>query len=434
MKQAALLLIYLVVVLLPLALSWIVGGPPRAFHQELATGLGMLAFAMILAEFVLSGRFRSVSGGIGMDVTMRFHQIMARTALIFALLHPLLYQGTPSGDQRPWDATRQLTLVDGFPPLATGILAYLLLAALVALAMFRTQLDYKYETWRLMHGIGALLIAGLLLHHTLHAGRYSAAPELTWLWSGMTALAVGSLLYVYLIEPMRQSGKKWRVASIRRLTPRQWGLTLTPEGHSGLSYKAGQFAWLNIGHSPFSLQEHPFSICSAPASGADISFVIKELGDFTGTLDRIAPGTRAYVDGSYGSLLVDGRTEPGIALIAGGIGIAPLIGILRQLRLTDDPRKVRLIYGNRAEEQILFREELGTEDVIHVLSEPPPAWSGEAGFIDSAVLDRAFTPEEFREWVFVLCGPEVMMNAVETLLIAKGTPSSRILSERFDYD
>ena len=57
-------------------------------------------------EFVLSGRFKSTSNGIRMHVTMRFHQMMARTALVFALLHPCLYQGTPSGGQRPWDPTR----------------------------------------------------------------------------------------------------------------------------------------------------------------------------------------------------------------------------------------------------------------------------------------------------------------------------------------
>jgi hypothetical protein len=65
------------------AVVGLTGGPPRPFHQELASGLGILAFSMILVEFVLSGRFKSVSNGIGMDVTMRFHQVMARTALIF---------------------------------------------------------------------------------------------------------------------------------------------------------------------------------------------------------------------------------------------------------------------------------------------------------------------------------------------------------------
>jgi predicted ferric reductase len=434
MKPLLLIIAYIAAVTLPLVLSWLLGGPPRPIHQELASGLGILAFSMILMEFVLSGRFKSVSNGVGMDVTMRFHQVMARTALAFALLHPLLYQGTPSGGQRPWDPTRQLTLTTDFSALSTGIAAYLLLPSLVLLAIGRTHLDYKYETWRLIHGIGALLIALLLLHHTVYAGRYGSQTVMIWVWLAMTGVAVGSLLYVYLLVPFRDRTRAWQVTSVTRLTPRQWELKVKPKGHAGLDYKAGQFVWLNVGHSAFSMKENPFSLCSAPGAGPEISFMIKELGDFTQTLGQITAGTRAYLDGPYGHLSVDGRTEPGIALIAGGVGLAPLLGILRQIRLSGDTRKVKVIYGNRAVDHIAFRDELGTQDVVYVLSEPPDKWHGETGYIDAALMDRVFVQEEFRNWVFVMCGPAIMMDIVEDHLIARGTPSHRILSERFDYD
>lgn len=434
MKLLFLIVAYLVAVTLPLVLSSLVGGPPRQFHQELASGLGILAFSMILVEFILSGRFKTISNGVGLDVTMRFHQIMARTALVFALLHPFLYQGTPSGGPRPWDPTRQLTLTTDFSPLSTGIAAYLLLAGLVVMAIGRTQLGYKYETWRLLHGIGALLIAVLLLHHTVYAGRYGSQPVMTWWWLAMTGVAVGSLLTVYLLVPLRQKARSWRVASVVQLTPKQWELTVEPVGHRGLNYRAGQFVWLNVGHSPFSMKENPFSISSAPAAGPELSFMIRELGDFTRTIGQIKTGTVAYLDGPYGNLSVDGRVEPGVALIAGGVGLAPLLGILRQLRLTGDSRKHKLIYGNRVIDQIAYREELGEEEVVYVLSEPPEHWHGEAGFIDEGLVDRVFSEREFSEWAFVMCGPTIMMNIVEDHLIRRGTPSHRILSERFHYD
>ncbi|WP_394178251.1 ferric reductase-like transmembrane domain-containing protein [Yoonia maritima] len=434
MKALGLLLIYLLAVLLPLILSWASGTEPRPFRHELASGLGMLAFSMILAEFVLSGRFKRISNGIGMDVTMRFHQLMARTALVFAMLHPFLYRGSPSGGARPWDATRQLTVTTDFTNLATGIAAFILLPSLVLLAIARTQLDYKYETWRLLHGIGALLIAGLLLHHAIYAGRYGAEPVMVGLWLGMTAIAAGSLLYVYLIAPLLQRSQGWRVTEIKRLTPKQWGLTISPDGHSGIEYKAGQFGWLNLGHSPLTLHENPFSISSAPSAGADISFVIKELGDFTRSLDQIKIGDRAYLDGPFGHLTVDGRNEPGIALIAGGVGVAPLLSILRDLRNTNDPREVKLIYGNKREDQIVYRDELTDQDVTYVLSEPPAHWKGESGLIDARLLDSMFSDTQYKDWLFVLCGPPIMMDMIEEHLISRGTPSSQILSERFNYD
>lgn len=433
-RPIAMALLYCVVVTLPLTVSWSTGMPPRPVREEFASGLGMLAFSIILIEFVLSGRFKSISNHIGMDVTMRVHQLMARTALAFALVHPFLYGGPPFGGQRPWDVTRQLTITTDFVDLSSGIAAFLILPSLVVLAIGRTQLDYKYETWRVLHGAGALLAAVFLLHHTLSAGRYGSHPHLAWLWSAMTAIAVGSLLYVYLLSPLIQRKRAWRVTSVARLTPKQWELKLEPSGHSGLDYKAGQFAWLNVGHNRFSISENPFSISSAPSSGADVSFVIKELGDFTSTIGALQVGTRAYLDGPYGSLCIDDRFEPGIGLIAGGVGLAPLLGIVRHLKLTNDPRQIKLIYGNRTISQIAYQEEMDDVDVTFVLSEPPEDWQGETGLIDGKLLDQVFSEEEFKQWIFVLCGPAAMMNKVEDHLLARGTKAPQVISDRFDYD
>lgn len=434
LRPVHLVALYLFVVSLPLAVSGLAGMPPRPIHLELASGLGMLAFSIILVEFVLSGRFKSISNSVGMDVTMRIHQVMARTALVFALVHPFLYGGTPSGGQRPWDPTRQLMVTTDFTDLSSGIAAFLILPNLVLLAVGRTKLDYTYETWRLIHGIGALLLAACLLHHTINAGRYGARPEMVWLWSIMTGIAVGSLLYVYFVVPFLNNTRAWKVTSVVQLTPRQWELTVKPNGHSGLDFRAGQFAWLNVGHTPFSISENPFSISSAPAGGPEVSFMIKELGDFTSKIGEVQAGTIAYLDGPYGSLCVDERDEPGIGLIAGGVGLAPLLGILRQLRLTDDPRRVKLIYGNRLVDQIAYRDELDDVDTTYIVSETPIDWDGVTGLIDARTLDRVFTPEEFEQWVFVMCGPTAMMDNVEDHLLRRGTKAGRILSERFDYD
>ena len=139
MKPVLLIVLYIAVVLLPLVLAWTSDRPPRSFMNELASGAGLLAFSIILGEFVLSGRFRSISGRIGMDVTMRFHQLLARTALALAVVHPFLYRGQ-FDYQRPWDVTRQLTLTTDFGALTTGLVAWALLPAFVLLSIARDQL------------------------------------------------------------------------------------------------------------------------------------------------------------------------------------------------------------------------------------------------------------------------------------------------------
>jgi predicted ferric reductase len=430
---------YLAVTLLPLALAWLGARPPRSIWDELASGAGMLAFSVILVEFMLSGRFRTISGRIGMDVTMRFHQLFARLAVILALIHPFLYRA-PFSPALPWDTTRQLTLTTDSTALTTGLFAWILLPVLVLLGIGRATLDFSYEIWRLLHGIGALLVAGLLLHHALYAGRYSEDPVLAGIWIAMFAIALLTLAQVYLFRPLRQLRKPWTVKSVRPAGLKTWDVNIAPDRHEGLRFEAGQFAWLNIGRSPFLLAENPFSIASAPASADRVQFLIKELGDFTGSLGGIEPGTKAYLDGPHGNLTIAGRDEPGIALIAGGVGIAPLLSILRQLHHDGDRRPTALVYGNRVEEQIVCREELaslalkhGTE-MAYVLSEPPKDWAGHRGMIDPELIRALFGNDDKHNWLYVLCGPTEMMISVEDTLIDLGVPAGQILSERFQYD
>jgi predicted ferric reductase len=439
MNRYLLIALYLVVVLAPLALSWLGARPPRSAWDELASGAGMLAFAIILVEFMLSGRFRTVSRKIGMDVTMWFHQLLARSALGLALIHPFLYRA-PFNPPYPWDVTRQLTLNLDLTSLGTGMLAWLLLPPLVLFAIGRERLTLRYETWRLMHGLGAVLIAGLVLHHALYAGRYSQDPVLAYLWIGLFGIAAASLLFVYLVKPALQLLRPWAVESVRSVGLKTWEVTVAPKGHSGLDYRAGQFVWLNVGNSPFSLRENPFSISSAPASGDKLQLVIKELGDFTRTLGHVSPGTRAYVDGPHGNLVIAGREEPGVALIAGGVGVAPLLGLLRQMRHEKDERPKVLVYGNRCVEQIVYSDELealarenGVE-VVHALYEPPEGWTGHVGVVDPDLIRQVFDAPGRREWLYVLCGPPAMMEVVEDTLIEMGVPAKQILSERFNYD
>ncbi len=432
-------ILYLGVVLTPLTLAIVSGRPPRPIMDELASGAGMLAFAILLAEFLLSGRFRVISGGVGMDVTMRFHQLLARTALVLALVHPFLYV-SPFAPQMPFDTTRSLTLIEPGSVLVTGAIAWVFLPAFVLISIARVKLFKTYEVWRWGHGLGAALIAGFAWHHTVHVGRYAEDPVLKAVWTGLLIIALLSLASVYLIRPLKRMFRPWKVATVTKAADRTWEVILKPDGHPGLDYRAGQFAWINIGNSPFSISENPFSIASAPSEQNQLRFVIKELGDFTSTLGSIAPGTPAYVDGPYGNLMIDRFEATGVGLIAGGVGVAPMLSILREMAASGDDRPFKLIYGNRHEGQVASGGELEAlsaeagKDVIHVFQEPSASWSGETGLIDRALIRRHFGDEAHRGWIYVLCGPSAMMTVVEETLIELGVPPGQILSERFSYD
>lgn len=430
---------YVGVALAPLVLAYAQGLPPRSFWDELSSGLALVGFSMLLIEFVLSGRFKTVSGGIGIDLTMRFHQLVARTLTVFILVHPFLYT-TPLAGRRPWDAGGHLTLGLDAASLVTGLVAWILLIVLVITSIRRDQLPYRYETWRLFHGLGAMLIALFGAHHAIEAGRYSGRQDLEIFWYVMVGLAALTLVYVYIYTPWRQSRAPYRVASIKKVALRTWEVVVEPTRGETVNFEAGQFAWLTLGVSPYSIREHPFSLSSCPADRPRIGFTIKEVGDFTRNIGSIPVGAPAYLDGPHGNLTLANRQGAGLVFIAGGVGLAPIMSILRQLRADGDRRPMVLIYGNRCAEQILYGDELAAMQrdlslqLHHVLSEPEAGWDGAVGQLDQVVLDRLLPSEGRERWLYFVCGPGPMIDGVEGSLGHLGVPTDQIVSEKFSYD
>lgn len=432
-----LLLLYLVIVLAPIGLSAALGIPRRQFRDELASALAMIGFAMMLVEFVLSGRFRIISDRIGIDLTMRFHQLIAWALLAFLLVHPLMYQTAWSASQSALPGTRLgLTGASAI----SGALALLLLMGLVAIAAFRDQSGNPYEAWRAVHGLGAIAIAILAMHHTLVAGHYSSHPVLVVYWSVLLTVALLSFAYVHLITPLRQLRTPYRVTSNRQIALRTWELTVEPVDGPALEFMAGQFVWLTLDRSPFAITEHPFTISSSPAERARIMFTIKEAGDFTGQIGNVPVGARAFLDGAHGNFTLSGREGAGFAFIAGGVGLAPIISILRLLQSERDPRPMVLLYGNRVQEQIMYMAELDAMSqtlnlaVHYVLSEPPQGWAGLTGELDEPNLRRCLDGQDRNNWLYFVCGPTPMIDSVEDTLGKLGVPLRQIVSEKFKYD
>jgi ferredoxin-NADP reductase len=264
--------------------------------------------------------------------------------------------------------------------------------------------------------VTALLLA---VWHVAATGYYTGTTLKRWTWIVYISAWAGLVVHIRAFKPWRLSHRPWRVMDVRAERGRAWTITLEPDGHAGFSFQPGQFAWLTLGRSPFAATEHPFSFSSSAEDKPRVSFTIKELGDFTNTIGATTPGTIAYVDGPFGVFTPQRHPgAPGFVLIAGGVGIAPLMSMLRTFADRGEARPVTLIYANNRFDEVLFREEL--EDlsrrlalrVVHVILEPDPAWPGERGLVDRALLDRALPPER-QGLTYFVCGPEPMTDAVQ---------------------
>ncbi len=163
------------------------------------------------------------------------------------------------------------------------------------------------------------------------------------------------------------------------------------------------------------------------------------MGDFTQAASRVQNGQKAYLDGPYGAFSIDRHSvAPGYVFVAGGVGIVPIMSMLRTLADRNDRRPITLFYGNARWERVLYREELemlSTKldlNIVHIIGEHILGWQGEHGLLTQSILDRNL-PVDRGELQYFICGPTVMTQLAERWLAALGIRPSRIHNELFEW-
>jgi predicted ferric reductase len=415
----------------PLAFALIsTNRPGQGFWTDFSVALGFVGLALMGIEFALVARIRTVAEPFGTDALVDFHRHIGYTGLAFVLIHVAL-----SAD---WAKLMAFNPTGTPSRVLVGAVAAAALVLLVATSVWRRPMRLSYETWQVLHAVLALIAVVAALVHVLLVNYYVDALWKQVLWALMSAVFVGLLVWVRLLRPLRIRRRPWTVEQVRPERDRTTVLTLRPAGHDGLQFEPGQFAWITVGRSPFSVTAHPFSLCSSAETNGSVEVAIKAAGDFTSSVATVDPGTPVYLDGPHGVFSIDQYEGAGFGLIAGGVGIAPALSMLETLADRGDVRPVVLFAGNRRWDTVIFRDRIDelthrlNLTVVHVLEEPPPDWTAETGYLDAGVLSRHL-PRGYHRFQFFACGPKPMLDAVEAALVQIGTPPDRIHTERFDW-
>ncbi len=432
-RGAVWIILYLFFVLAPL-FALLTGSlpPPRDFWTEFSAAIGFAGLAIMGLQFGLTARFRFVTEPWGEDVIYHFHRQISLLGVGLVVAHPLiLFAVRPeliallNSITAPWRAR-------------FAALSVYSLIALVVMAVWRTKLRIRYETWHLTHILLAIIAVTAGLLHMVGWGFYLHDPRKRALWIGLTIFWLALLLYVRIAKPMFLLRRPYRISEVRKERGDTSTLVMQPDGHPGFRFSPGQFAWLTVWGSPFKITGHPFSFSSSAAvSGGRVEMTIRNLGDFTSEIHKVPVGKRVYLDGPYGAFTIGNPADMHV-LIAGGIGITPMMSMIRTLADQRDTRPVILLYGSVDWESITFREELETLKarlnlkVVHVLTNPPDGWAGERGFITAEVFKRHLPPP-YGGHEYFICGPNVMMDAIEKALGEMHVPMSKYHSERYSF-
>ena len=219
-----------------------------------------------------------------------------------------------------------------------------------------------------------------------------------------------------------------RLAAVRPMTEHEKLFTVELPGGRSLGHVPGQFVMLSIP----GIGEAPISISSSPSrSNGHFELCVRRVGDVTGALHKLGPGSRVGIRGPMGhGFPVDQMRGKDILFAPGGLGLAPLRSLINQvLDERQDFGRVIILYGARRPAELLFRDELaqwaqrGDIEFKVTVDRGDETWKGNVGVITTLFPKVSIDP---LNTVAITCGPPIMYRFVLVEMIGKGIPDSQI--------
>ncbi len=391
--------------------------------------LGLTAGLLILLQLPLAGRLKILDRIFSLPGLIRQHRMHAWAIAILALIHPLCVL-LPEG-------TLIVPLEMRYWPEWIGVVLLVFILSQFAVSQWRQSMGIAFHTWMRFHRIAGLLIVALLVVHVLYVSESFSEDGLPRL--AMIGTAAAFLLFWLWVRSawLRMRRKPFLVSRVEPTGSDCTCIELTPTTPHLLSYVPGQFAWVSFASATVVPEAHAFTLSSTPSRPGMLQFTIRACGDWTRTVGELSIGDRAFIQGPFGRfghLHADPDRE--LIMIAGGIGITPMLSMLRFMADHGDPRPVTLIWSNRGKENVVFADEM--DDLAAKLTGlrmipifTRTAEGGErSGRLDRKSLETMLSGCSRRSAVFV-CGPPQMMKQVSTDLETIAFPARLIFTESF---
>jgi ferredoxin-NADP reductase len=207
----------------------------------------------------------------------------------------------------------------------------------------------------------------------------------------------------------------------------------------GFDFAAGQFLMVRVQEpGGGGTLARCYSISSSPDTRGYLEISVRRQGVASRALhEGIRPGDTLAIHPPLGRFTVPPDSTGDLVLVAGGIGITPLMSMLRHAVAAEPSRRVTLLYSVRAKADAAFRDELDSVARRHPQARVAITITGDGdpqgcrhGRIDAALIHEA-VPDPTRS-IFLICGPLAMIDGVRAVLGQMGVAQERVRFEAFE--
>lgn len=382
---------------------------------------GLAAFFVLSFQYLWTAKLRIFERLRSYDGRVAVHRTMGFLGILLLSLHPILILGTYA----IWGVGLTVTL-----PIGLGFLAFFVLLVISGSTFLGRIWRVRYEVWKRIHWLTFPVLTVSYIHSRMIGSDINGGFGTIWfvLWLLHLGLVLGKITHKIVVW-----SKQYQILKIDNVKP---DITTIEMEKTAKKYLPGQFAFISLKQKGRWKEWHPFSLTSHPGEDT-MSMAIKAVGDFTQDLKNTETAGKIKIDGPYGAFSSKLAPSERYVFVAGGIGITPIISILKELKQDGLHREVTLLYCVRHENDIIFREELESwfslseKWQIHLVCSGQKDFSGIKGRLTPELLYELCDGQ--LDATFFLCGPAGLVGAIQSALRREGVPKRRIIREQFVF-
>ena len=354
--------------------------------------------------------------------------------------------------------------LSSFVYLQAGLAAFILLAILAATSNKLTVWIIRYPIWKLLHRLAYLAAALAFFHRSFGAQKIDQLPTTLAIFAPLIVLEILRVAKQFITgtasridklkhQPAFLGWRKFRVARKVFENDDITSIYLEPlNGRKLKPFKPGQYLTYEF---PIPGQPDPvirtYSLSDAPDSRhyrASIKRVPppRDHPDFAPGLssnfvrDQLKEGDILRVQAPTGGFTLDPRRHGPVVLMGSGIGLTPVLSMLKTLAAHRSRREIWFFYGTRCSSEEALRGEIeasvaalpnGHLFICHSNPEPNEKPDQDYHFADRISVDILKRTLPRNRYDFYFCGPSPMMESCYHGLLDWGVPEKHLHYEAF---
>jgi predicted ferric reductase len=389
---------------------------------------GLVGTYLMLIVVLLAGRVPLVERTLGQDVLMRWHRRLAPWTLVLIAVHGTLITVGYAQSARTGPLHQFGQLLTTYPGILTATAGFVLLVMAAVTSARIAKRRMRYETWWAVHLYTYLALALSFSHQLATGVMFVGHPFARIFWTGLFIGTAGVVFAYRIVLPLwRSSFHQLRVVAVHPEAPGVVSVLLEGRRLRLMPIAGGQFIQLRILRRGLWWQAHPYSVSALP-DGRFLRITVKDLGDHSGALARLEPGTRVAIEGPYGAFTADARKSDRVVMIGAGVGVTPLRALLEDLPVHVDTVLLARAHDERS---LVLRDELRAL-IRHRGGRLHELLGARRNTQISTRTLGELVPDIANRDVY-LCGPTGFTTSVLRALRAHGVPAERIHHEAFAF-